>query len=134
MLASLVILGNFTSGIYAEDCIFEDPTIRFNGRDLYSCNLKLLVPFFDHPSISLQGITKVLSGETESVKATCKQRTYLNLPWRPLISVDGTAVYDLYNQFRIVKHVESWSVSPLEAIGQIFTPIFCVSQPLHLIW
>ncbi|XP_035830451.1 uncharacterized protein LOC110865327 isoform X2 [Helianthus annuus] len=112
----------FTSGIYAEDCIFEYPTIRFSGRDLYSCNLKLLVPFFDDPSISFQGITKVLSGETESVKATCKLRTYLNLPWRPLISVDGTAVYDLYNQFRIVKHVESWSVSPLEAIGQIFTP------------
>ncbi|KAJ0914930.1 hypothetical protein HanPSC8_Chr06g0244151 [Helianthus annuus] len=49
-------------------------------------------------------------------------RTYLKLPWRPLISVDGTTVYDLDNQFRIVKHVESWSVSPLEAIGQIFTP------------
>ncbi|KAJ0911328.1 putative NTF2-like domain superfamily protein [Helianthus annuus] len=116
------VTGNFTSGIYAEDCIFEDPTIRFSGRDLYSRNLKLLVPFFDHPSISLQGITKVLSGETESVKATWKLRTYLKLPWRPLISVDGTTVYDLDNQFRIVKHVESWSVSPLEAIGQIFTP------------
>ncbi|KAJ0504299.1 hypothetical protein HanHA89_Chr12g0457741 [Helianthus annuus] len=67
-------------------------------------------------------LMQVLSGETESVKATWKLRTYLNLPWRPLISVDGTAVYDLDNQFRIVKYVESWSVSPVEAIGQIFTP------------
>ncbi|KAI3787232.1 hypothetical protein L1987_41570 [Smallanthus sonchifolius] len=122
MLAFLLILGNFTSGIYAEDCIFEDPTIRFSGRELYSRNLKLLVPFFDRPSISLQSITKVLNGETESVKASWKLRTYLNLPWRPLISIDGTTVYDLDNQFRIVKHVESWSVSLFEAIGQIFTP------------
>ncbi|KAL8208274.1 hypothetical protein R6Q57_007686 [Mikania cordata] len=115
------VTGNFTSGIYAEDCIFEDPTIKFSGRELYSRNLKLLVPFFDHPSISLQSITKVLNGETESVKASWRLRTYLNLPWRPLISIDGTTVYDLDNRFRIVKHVESWSVSPLEAIGQIFT-------------
>ncbi|KAK9076154.1 hypothetical protein SSX86_004487 [Deinandra increscens subsp. villosa] len=116
------VTGNFTSGIYAEDCIFEDPTIRFSGTELYSRNLKLLVPFFDDPSISLQSITKVPNGETESVKASWRLRTYLKLPWRPLISIDGTTVYDLDNQFRIVKHVESWSVSPFEAIGQIFTP------------
>ncbi|KAI7735484.1 hypothetical protein M8C21_017842 [Ambrosia artemisiifolia] len=96
------VTGNFTSGIYAEDCIFEDPTIKFSGRELYSRNLKLLVPFFDHPSISLQSITKVLNGETESVKAAWSLRTYLNLPWRPLISIDGATVYDLDNQFKKV--------------------------------
>ncbi|XP_024995567.1 uncharacterized protein LOC112528742 isoform X1 [Cynara cardunculus var. scolymus] len=139
------VTGNFTSGIYAEDCIFEDPTIRFRGKDftfffqlciherilmvcihsgkeLYSRNLKLLVPFFELPSISLQSIKKVLNSETESIMASWRLRTRLKLPWRPLISIDGTTVYDLDNQFRIVKHVESWSVSPLEAIGQIFTP------------
>jgi hypothetical protein len=26
-------LGNFTSSIYAEDCIFEDPTIKFSGKN-----------------------------------------------------------------------------------------------------
>ncbi|KAI3728261.1 hypothetical protein L6452_16894 [Arctium lappa] len=116
------VTGNFTSGIYAEECIFEDPTIRFRGKELYSRNLKLLVPFFELPSISLQSIKKVLDSETESIMASWRLRTYLKLPWRPLISIDGTTVYDLDNQFRIVKHVESWSVSPLEAIGQIFTP------------
>ncbi|XP_076932996.1 uncharacterized protein LOC143598738 [Bidens hawaiensis] len=115
------VTGNFTSGIYAEDCVFEDPTIRFSGRELYSRNLKLLVPFFDDPSISLKNITKVPNGETESVKASWRLRTYLKLPWRPLICIDGNTVYDLDKRFRIVKHVESWRVSPLEAIGQIFT-------------
>lgn len=28
-------LGTFTSAIYAEDCIFEDPTIRFRGKKAY---------------------------------------------------------------------------------------------------
>ncbi|KAL4570223.1 hypothetical protein LXL04_025874 [Taraxacum kok-saghyz] len=116
------VTGNFTSGIYTEDCIFEDPTIRFRGKELYSRNLKLLVPFFEHPSISLQSIKKAMNSETESVMASWRLRTYLKLPWRPLILIDGITVYDLDNQFRIVKHVESWSVSPLEAIGQIFTP------------
>ncbi|KAF6990814.1 hypothetical protein CFC21_007968 [Triticum aestivum] len=26
------LTGNFTLGIYAEDCLFEDPTIKFRGR------------------------------------------------------------------------------------------------------
>ncbi|KAL4555056.1 hypothetical protein LXL04_037667 [Taraxacum kok-saghyz] len=75
-------------------------------KDLYSRNLKLLVPFFEHPSISLQSIKKVMNSEIESVMAT-----YLKLPWRPLILIDGITVYDLDNQFTIVKHVESWSVN-----------------------
>ncbi|KAG6618204.1 hypothetical protein I3842_Q120700 [Carya illinoinensis] len=54
------VTGAFTSAIYAEDCIFEDPTIKFQGKELYSRNLKLLVPFFDHPSIGLQKIEKVV--------------------------------------------------------------------------
>nr|XP_043607417.1 uncharacterized protein LOC122579329 [Erigeron canadensis] len=116
------VTGKFTSAIYTIDCIFEDPTIRFRGRELYSRNLKLLVPFFEHPSISLHYIGKVLKGETESVTASWTLRTYLKIPWRPLIAIDGTTVYDLDDQFKIVKHVENWSVFPLEAIGQIFTP------------
>ncbi|CAN1339858.1 hypothetical protein LINPERPRIM_LOCUS38642 [Linum perenne] len=51
--------GIFTSELYVEDCLFEDPTISFRVTDLYSRNLKLLVPFFDDPSIRLQSIEKV---------------------------------------------------------------------------
>ncbi|XP_009588413.1 uncharacterized protein LOC107830913 [Nicotiana tabacum] len=116
------VTGLFTSGIYAEDCIFEDPTIKFSGRDLYSRNLQLLVPFFDSPSIILEKIEKGNDSDTEVVVAYWKLRTSLKLPWRPLISVDGNTVYDLDEQFKIVKHVESWNISALEAVGQIFTP------------
>ncbi|XP_030520991.1 uncharacterized protein LOC115734382 isoform X3 [Rhodamnia argentea] len=116
------VTGVFTSAIYAEDCIFEDPTIRFRGKGLYERNLKLLVPFFDHPSIILHNIQK---GDDETyILARWKLRTYLKLPWRPLISIDGKTVYELDDNFVMIRHAESWNVSALEAIGQIFTPSF----------
>ncbi|GLT33003.1 hypothetical protein SLA2020_293670 [Shorea laevis] len=118
------VTGVFTSTIYADDCIFEDPTIRFPGKQLYSRNLKLLLPFFDSPSIGLQTIEKGVNLETDFVLAKWKLRTYLKLPWRPLISIDGSTIYELDDKFMIVRHTESWNVSALEAVGQIFTLSF----------
>ncbi|CAB4285157.1 unnamed protein product [Prunus armeniaca] len=118
------VTGIFTSAIYAEDCIFEDPTIRFRGKELYSRNLKLLVPFFESPSIGLEKIEKGINSEASFVLATWKLRTYLKLPWRPLISIDGSTVYDLDDKFKIVRHAECWNVSAIEAIGQLFTPSY----------
>ncbi|XWS30322.1 hypothetical protein CRYUN_Cryun24cG0107100 [Craigia yunnanensis] len=46
------------------------------------------------------------------------------LPWRPLISIDGSTFYELDEKFTIVRHAESWNVFALEAIGQIFIPNF----------
>ncbi|GMY21059.1 hypothetical protein FCV25MIE_16300 [Fagus crenata] len=94
------------------------------GKELYSRNLKLLVPFFDSPSIGLQKIEKGINSKTNFVHATWKLRTYLKLPWRPLICIDGSTIYELDDKFKIVRHAESWNVSALEAIGQIFTPSF----------
>ncbi|XP_073259908.1 uncharacterized protein [Populus alba] len=122
--AYFVTAGVFTSAIYDEDCVFEDPTIKFQGTKLYSRNLKLLVPFFDSPSIGLQNIEKGVNSETYFVLARWKLRTYLKFPWRPLISIDGSTVYELDNKLKIVRHAESWNVSAVEAIGQIFTPSF----------
>ncbi|XP_021817631.1 uncharacterized protein LOC110759799 isoform X2 [Prunus avium] len=68
------VTGIFTSAIYAEDCIFEDPTIRFRGKELYSRNLKLLVPFFESPSIGLEKIEKGINSEASFVLATWKLR------------------------------------------------------------
>ncbi|XP_022142990.1 uncharacterized protein LOC111012984 isoform X5 [Momordica charantia] len=118
------VTGIFTSEIYADDCLFEDPTIKFRGKELYSRNLKLLVPFFDCPSIQLQKINKGNKSGVEFVVAAWKLRTYLKLPWRPLITIHGSTLYELDEELKIVRHAESWSVSALEAIGQIFIPSF----------
>ncbi|XP_044483067.1 uncharacterized protein LOC123209247 isoform X1 [Mangifera indica] len=138
------VTGIFTSEIYDEDCIFEDPTIRFRGKELYSRNLRLLVPFFEFPSIELQKIEKcdkVMQKICVTLLATGQghvptpflfpayiifgrreARTYLKLPWRPFISIDGSTVYELNSELKIINHAESWNVSALEAIAQIFTP------------
>ncbi|KAJ6883702.1 hypothetical protein NC652_030823 [Populus alba x Populus x berolinensis] len=65
--------GVFTSAIYDEDCIFEDPTIKFQGTKLYSRNLKFLVPFFNCPSIGLQAIEKVIRANPDvlTVRTIC---------------------------------------------------------------
>ncbi|KAL0464197.1 UNVERIFIED_CONTAM: hypothetical protein Slati_0307300 [Sesamum latifolium] len=83
------VTGLFTSAIYANECTFEDPTIKFQGKDLYARNLSLLLPFLLDPSIRLKGIEKGLDSEKEFIVASWKLRTYLKLPWKPLISVDG---------------------------------------------
>jgi len=114
------LTGNFTLGMYAEDCLFEDPTISFRGRSRYSQNLDLLVPFFDSPSLQLENIDKGLRADTKFIIATWTLRTYLRLPWRPLIAIRGNTTYDLDEEYKVVRHAESWDVSALEAIGQLF--------------
>ncbi|XP_004495787.1 uncharacterized protein [Cicer arietinum] len=104
-----------------ENCIFEDPTIKFSGRDLYARNLKLLVPFFECASIRLLKIEKDVESGTNFLRAYWKLRTNLKLPWKPLIAIDGSTCYELNEDFKIIRHVESWNVSALEAILQIFT-------------
>lgn len=118
------VTGIFTPSIYAEDCLFEDPTIKFSGRELYSRNLQLLVPFFEQPSIVLKSIEKGVDAEREFVLANWSLRTYLKLPWRPLIAIEGSTIYDLNDEYKIVRHVERWNVSAVDAVGQIFTPGF----------
>ncbi|KAJ1701040.1 hypothetical protein LUZ63_000819 [Rhynchospora breviuscula] len=114
------LTGKFTLDIYAEDCLFEDPTIKFRGRERYGQNLDLLVPFFDNPSLELEEIQKDLCVETGSILASWKLRTYLKLPWRPLISIKGKTTYNLDQDYKIKRHSESWNISAIEAIGQIF--------------
>ncbi|KAI3448571.1 hypothetical protein Pfo_005236 [Paulownia fortunei] len=92
------------------------------GKELYARNLRLLLPFFDNPSIQLKKLEKGLDSGTEFIVASWELRTYLKLPWKPLISIDGRTIYDLDEEFRIVRHAERWSMSALEAIIQIFTP------------
>ncbi|KAL6845684.1 hypothetical protein ACP4OV_024507 [Aristida adscensionis] len=114
------LTGDFTPGIYTEDCLFEDPTIKFRGRSRYAQNLDLLVPFFDSPSLELENIEKGSRVEAKFIKATWILRTYLRLPWKPLILIRGNTTYDLNEDYQVTRHSESWDVSALEAITQIF--------------
>lgn len=62
-----------------------------------------------------------VDSDTNFVLASWKLRTNLKLPWRPLISIDGSTVYELNEDYKIVRHVESWNISAVEAVLQIFS-------------
>lgn len=119
---SYFLTGDFTDELYAEDCFFADPTVQFSGRDLYKRNLKLLVPFYEDPSLVLDSIEEVGDGESKFIQAFWRMRVYLKLPWKPFIAVDGSTKYDLDSTARIARHVESWNISAGQAIGQLFKP------------
>ncbi|CAN1128746.1 hypothetical protein LINPERPRIM_LOCUS22343 [Linum perenne] len=38
---------------------------------------------------------------TNIVLATWKLRTYLRLPWRPLVLIDGVTVYEMNEDFQV---------------------------------
>ncbi|XP_074311469.1 uncharacterized protein LOC141647247 isoform X2 [Silene latifolia] len=103
------VTGTFSSSIYAGDCLFEDPTIKFRGTELYSRNIQLLVPFFEQPSIVLKSIEKGVDSDRDFVLATWSLRTYLKLPWRPLIAVEGSTIYDLNDEYKdlIIQEAEA---------------------------
>ncbi|GLC36463.1 hypothetical protein PLESTB_000151000 [Pleodorina starrii] len=119
------VTGVLDDSIYDPDCFFADPTVAFSGVDLWKRNLALLVPFLEQPGVELKGIRRLGRDEegAEVVRAEWRLRTFLRLPWRPLIDIDGATEYTLNSESnRIVRHVESWAVSGTQALLQMFRP------------
>lgn len=119
------ITGDISDVIYADDCYFEDPTVRFSGLAKWKANLKLLVPFLIEPNINLTHLAgqEQQQGQPQSLKAHWTLQTTLKLPWRPYIDVIGATDYILNAEAnQVVRHIESWNITPVQAIKQIFTP------------
>ncbi len=115
------VTGDLADELYVSDCVFADPTISFEGLELYKNNLRLLIPFLASPEIGLQGPIEVVDEVVEAgtrrarVMATWTLDTGLKLPWKPRVFVNGTTDYDLVD-FRIVRHVERWDIDPRQAV------------------
>ncbi|KAK9829722.1 hypothetical protein WJX72_007527 [[Myrmecia] bisecta] len=117
-----IITGQICDGVYDDNCYFADPTVSFSGLQTWQRNLQLLVPFLEQPSLELLGLEElpVASAGEPGIKAQWKLQTYLKLPWRPFIDVLGTTLYTLNDDAtKVVKHVEAWNISGLQALQQV---------------
>jgi hypothetical protein len=113
------VTGDLADELYVSDCVFADPTISFEGLELYKSNLQLLIPFLRAPEIRLKRAIEVVDEEAGSGQATVRAYwtldTGLKLPWKPRVFVNGTTDYSLVG-LRIVRHVERWDIDPREAV------------------
>lgn len=120
--------GEISSELYDLGCSFRDPTIAFEGLDTFESNLRNLRPILDavleedRRVVLREGPT--LDEASRSVRAAWTMSGGLKLPWRPRIELDGatTFTYDPARQGRIVRYDETWELSAMEALGQLFRP------------
>lgn len=117
------ITGVIDDGCYDPNCSFVDPTVSFSGLDLWKRNLALLTPFLLSPKLNLLTMQRLgpNADGAEELEATWELATWLNLPWRPLISIEGSTRFTLNGRSdQVVRHVESWNVTASEALLQLF--------------
>eukprot|EP00197_Chlamydomonas_leiostraca_P006690 CAMPEP_0202873472 /NCGR_PEP_ID=MMETSP1391-20130828/23316_1 /ASSEMBLY_ACC=CAM_ASM_000867 /TAXON_ID=1034604 /ORGANISM="Chlamydomonas leiostraca, Strain SAG 11-49" /LENGTH=181 /DNA_ID=CAMNT_0049554695 /DNA_START=156 /DNA_END=701 /DNA_ORIENTATION=- len=120
-----IVTGIISDQAYDDDCFFADPTVSFSGLKLWKRNLQLLVPFLIDPYVRMTRLVRTGRDESgaETLRSEWELRTYLSLPWRPLISILGVTEYTLNEESnKVVSHVESWNVSGAQALGQMLRP------------
>ena len=74
-------------------------------------NLALLTPFLIRPSIALKAPPRAAApaaGGARRLEADWSLETWLALPWRPRIAIEGSTLYTLDSSGRIAEHVEAW--------------------------
>lgn len=105
--------------VFDDACRFKDPTNNTAGLQRYLTALDLL---FD-PAKSRVRLLSIAVTAPRQITARWTLGGELKLPWRPRVpEFEGAAVYTLSDQGLVVQQEETWSISPLEALRETFTP------------
>ena len=120
------LTGEMDVGLYDEDCEFADPFVSFNGRQRFVDNLQNLAGGFITESSTKTLETSLQPGDVSrgvppayTTKLMVKLR--LGLPWSPVLAWPWGVTHEFDPQTGlIVRHVESWDVSPAEGVRQLF--------------
>ena len=120
------LTGVMDEALYDEDCEFADPFVSFKGRQRFVDNLANLAGGF-----ITESSTRTLSSAFEPGDATTAPsystkllvKLRLGLPWSPVLAWPWGVehVFDVESGL-IVRHIESWDVSPTEGVRQLLTP------------
>lgn len=109
--------GEIDSEIYDVDCTFADPFVSFDGRDRFVENLVNLGSFITE--YSAKPLEYKTSENAVSTKFMVKLQ--LNLPWKPVLAWPWGVTCEIDpSTFLVVRHEESWDVTPLAGVQQIF--------------
>ncbi|CEM11152.1 unnamed protein product [Vitrella brassicaformis CCMP3155] len=118
------LTGDINDSLYADECVFTDPTISFKGLQTWKRNIASLKLLTTDRRLDLQDIR--VSPEGSSIQTKWTLSVTLKLPWRPLVSISGGTTHyfasDPADSGRLVvtEHVEEWDVSGWEAFLQLF--------------
>ncbi|CAI7838780.1 unnamed protein product, partial [Closterium sp. NIES-53] len=113
------VTGDLTASIYRDDCRFKDPTNDTSGLARYLAAVSIL---FD-PAFSKQELLSIAVTSDKSVTATWRLGGYLKFPWQPRVEpFTGSTVYELDDDNLVAVHNEAWSISPITALIETFTP------------
>jgi Uncharacterized conserved protein (DUF2358) len=116
---SYFLSGDVDTLIYDQDCIFADPFVSFRGRDRFVDNLKNLGSFITKYDTKLLEYT--VDEAVPEVTTKLMVKLELNLPWKPVLAWPWGVKYSIDVQSLLVtEHRESWDISPLEGVKQIF--------------
>ncbi|GJP40534.1 hypothetical protein CLOM_g206 [Closterium sp. NIES-68] len=119
------VTGDLTASIFRDDCRFKDPTNDTSGLGRYLAAVSIL---FD-PAYSKQELLSIAVTSDKSITATWRLGGYLKFPWQPRVEpFTGSTVYELDDDNLVALHNESWSISPITALVETFTPTFGPKQ------
>ena len=111
------LTGKMDVALYDPDCEFADPFVSFNGRQRFKENLENLAGGFITDS-SVRTLDTKASDTSYTTRLLVKLQ--LGLPWKPVLSWPW-GVEHVFDQSSglIVRHIESWEVSPSEGVRQL---------------
>jgi len=120
------IIGAMDEALYADDCEFADPFTSFRGRDRFVSNLANLAGgFITDSRVRTLSASAAPAAPGERIAYTTRLlvKLQLALPWRPLLAWVWGVTHEVDPEtLLVVRHVESWEVSPAEGVRQLFTP------------
>lgn len=119
--------GSIDSEIYAESCVFTDPTLSFKGLTRFENNIKAIKPLIDtfiDDSLVILYDLKYDNNEQTTIKGRWRMSGGVKLPWKPRIEITGQTKYtlDSNNDNRIIDYFETWNVAAGTALLQLLQP------------
>jgi len=123
--------GSIDSEIYAESCVFTDPTLSFKGLTRFEKNIKAIKPlidtFIDDSLVVLYDLKEAryndenMNQEKLAIKARWRMSGGIKLPWNPRIELTGQTRYtlDTTNDNRIIDYFETWNLPATTALQQL---------------